>query len=183
MNRQTNKHHCDLQHPPKERKKKMTTLTRTETGKKYLDPNSIDQRLLVESFNKIHFEKWKQELFNPIWCTENQEPEVCVECGKKSPKHILNINIPESLLDDKGKIPDGLVGDWEILWKHEQSYIAEKGTTSEHKVHKGIEVRLWITGYKKWGYGNFCRLRCCEKYANRLYELYGNRYKKKENDK
>tara|TARA_R100001530_G_scaffold14326_2_gene12979 strand:- start:3388 stop:3888 length:501 start_codon:yes stop_codon:yes gene_type:complete len=165
----------------------MNTLTRTatgrlrtKTGKKYLDPNSIDQRLLVNRMNKEHFEKWKQHLFNPFWCTENQEPDVCVECGKKSPKHILNINIPESLLDDKEKIPDGLVGDWQILWKCEQSYIAEKGTTCEHKVHKGIEVRLWMTGYKKWGYGNFCRLRCCEKYANRLYELYGNRYKKKE---
>ena len=163
----------------------MTTLTRTatgrlrtKTGKKYLDPKSIDQRLM--RYNNGCFERWQQDLFNPIWCTENQQPDVCVECGKKSPKHILNINIPESLLDDKGKIPDGLVGDWEILWKCEQSFISEEGTPREHKVHKGIDVRLWITGYKKWRYGNFCRLRCCETYANRLYELYGNRYKKKD---
>lgn len=34
----------------------------------------------------------------------------------------------------------------------------------------------WMGSYR--GYGHFCTLRCCERYANKVFELYGDRFQR-----
>ena len=87
-------------------------------------------------------------------------PQSCPNCGKKSGKFILKVSVPIEDIENNVAEYQELVKDRTIVYTRKKQY--------ENATHQVIG--LWSGKYHTQEYGYFCKLRCCETYANRKFE-------------
>lgn len=115
---------------------------------------------IPEELKQFCGNRWNIELHNK-WITEyktatNPHCSKCPECGKKTKRHILALNVYSSFLNEDLTVPNKAFGDAKVV------YVKKNLNNSSPPI-----VGLWDGFYLSHSYGKFCKLRCCERYANR----------------
>jgi len=124
--------------------------------------NPQTKNLVPEKYRRYNFVALEDFEFrsNRRGVSVSTRPRICPNCGKKSSKVILKVEVPIEDIENNVAEYQELVKDKTIVYVRKKSY-----ETSEYQV-----VGLWYGKYNTHQYGHFCKLRCCQTYANRKFE-------------
>ena len=119
---------------------------------------------IPEELKQFHYNNSNIEWYN-TWISKydmtNPHCSKCPECGKKTSRHILALDVPPSFLNEDLTVPEKMFGDAKVVY-------VKKNLDRHGEIPT---VGLWDGLYLDHQYGNFCKLRCCQAYANRKYNL------------
>ena len=134
----------------------MTIIRQTNFHKENMALNLIPEEYSRAEFNNTRL------YHHHRFCLPNAitHPQSCPNCGKLSGKLILQIKVPVEDIENNVAEYQELVKDRTIVYTRKKAY--------KHATHQTIG--LWDGEYNPHDYGHFCRLRCCESYANRKYK-------------
>tara|TARA_R100000458_G_C8129188_1_gene144938 strand:- start:53 stop:535 length:483 start_codon:yes stop_codon:yes gene_type:complete len=134
----------------------------------YSKEPDYEQLGIPNTYAQYHDNRWAASMYtHDIKCGVLSSQKSCPECGKRSPRHILPIEV---LIGDI----ENNVEDYQQLLKIGEVVYRKKNHSFDHKNDEVIvtsyTIGFWLGNYRPFQYGNFCTLSCCQRYANKMCE-------------